>query len=119
MINPKLTADGGEGRVEIGGEVLEGFEAHRKAQQAIANVELGARLRTDAVMRRGGRVRDQRLGVTEIVGNLDQAEGVLQREGAGLAALHLEGDHLSAAGHLPLGDVRLRVVGAAAMQHAR
>ena len=25
--NPKLTADGGEGRIEIGGKVVEGFEA--------------------------------------------------------------------------------------------
>ena len=64
-------------------------------------------------------MRDEALGVAEVVRDLDEAQRVLEAEGAGLAALDLEGDHLAAARHLPLGECGLRMVGAAGVEDAR
>ncbi len=55
----------------------------------------------------------QALGVAEIVGDADQPQGVHEPERALLAALHLEGDHGRAAGHLAGDELGLRVVRAA------
>ena len=39
----------GKRRIEIGGKILDRFKADRQAQHAVADAELGARLRADAV----------------------------------------------------------------------
>ncbi len=58
-------------------------------------------------------MRDQALGVAEIVGNRDDLERILQRKRRVLAALQLEADQRRAAGHLLGDDVGLRMVLAA------
>ena len=50
------------------------------------------------------RVRDEALGVAQVVGDLDQPQRVEAAEGAGLAAFDFERDHLAAARHLLFGE---------------
>ena len=66
------------------------LEPARQPHQAVADAELGARRRRQALMRRGRRMGDQALGVAEIVGDAHELERVLEAERAGLAALDLE-----------------------------
>ena len=42
----------------------------------------------------------------------------MKRKALALAALDLESDHRTAARHLPLGELRLRMIGAAGIEHA-
>src|SRR5262245_51576621 len=60
-------------------------------QQAVADAELGARRRREALVRRGRGMGDQALGVAEVVADADELERVLHAERRGLAALDLEG----------------------------
>ena len=60
-------------------------------------------------MRRRRRVRDERLRVAEVVRDVDDLEGVHQRERLVLATVELERDDRPAAEHLALGEVVLRV----------
>ena len=68
---------------------------------------------------RGGRVRDQALGVTKVVGDLDQRQRIEETERAGLAARNLKGDQVRSGAHLLLDDLRLRMVGAAGIEQPR
>ena len=60
-------------------------------------------------VRGGGRVGDQRLGIAEVVGDVDDLQLVEHLERPVLAAVELEGDDGAAAAHLPLGQVMLRM----------
>ena len=65
-------------------------------------------------MRGGGRVGDERLRVSEVVGDVDQVELVERGIGRLQSALHRDGQHGAAAfGHLRRMDVVMRVVAAA------
>ena len=72
------------------------LEPDRQAHQPVADAELGALRRRQPLMRGGGRMRDQALGVAEIVGDGDQLEPIEEAEGAFLAALDLERDQVGA-----------------------
>src|SRR5262249_34023701 len=60
-----------QGLVDILCEVLERLEADREAQHAVADPELGAGGRLQALVRRRRRVRDDALGIAEVVRDLD------------------------------------------------
>ena len=64
-------------------------------------------------------MRDQALGVAEIIADADEPERVLETERRLLAALDLEGDQRRAAAHLLLHDRRLRMIGPAGIDQAR
>src|SRR6185437_12934180 len=74
--------------VEIGDEVGGILDPDREPHQPVIDAQRGAVFGLQAMMRRRRRMRDEALGVAEIVGNLDQSERVLEAEGAGLAAGH-------------------------------
>src|SRR6185312_2013214 len=86
--------------VEILDYVIRMFESRGEADEAFADAEFGARLRREPLMRGRGGVRDQALGVAEIVGDPRELEPVETAEGARLAALHLETDQRRAGAHL-------------------
>src|ERR1700675_756362 len=88
------------------------FEADRQPHQSVGDADLGA-------MRRRRRVRDQALGVAEIVADADELERVLKTECRLLAALDLEGDQGRAAAHLLLHYRGLRMIGPARIDQAR
>src|SRR5262245_4971931 len=87
-------------------------------QQAIADAELGARRRREALVRGGRGMRDQALGVAEIIADADEPERILDAKRRSLAALDLEGDQGRAALHLPAHDLGLRMVGPAGIDQA-
>src|SRR6187431_2154634 len=78
--------------VEVGDEVAHVLEADRHPDRAVGDAHRGTRLGFEpAVSGRGG-VRRQRLGVAEVVRDVDQGQGVHQRERRWLATVDLEGD---------------------------
>ena len=89
------------------------LEAGREADQSIADAEFGALRGRQPLMRGRSWVRDQALGVAEIVGDADELQGIEEAEGALLAALDLERAQRRSRLHLPGDDVGLRMVGAA------
>src|SRR5690349_9056382 len=88
--------------LEILDQIVDMLEARRVADETLADAELGARFRREALMRGGRRVRDQALGIAEIVGDSRQLQPIEAAEGAGLAALDLETDQRRAGAHLLL-----------------
>src|SRR5690242_15392592 len=104
---------------EIVEQIVDVLEADREPHQPVADAELGALLRRQALVRRRRRMRDQALGIAEIVGDADERERVEEAERAGFAALDLEGDQGRAAGHLLGDDGGLRVVLAARIDEPR
>ena len=77
-------------RQQILDHVVGVLEPGRKPHQPVADAELGALLRRQPLMRRRRRMRDQALGVAEIVGDADELERVEEAERACLAAFDLE-----------------------------
>ena len=61
---------------------------------------------------------DEALGVAQIVGDLDDLQGVGEGEGALLAAGHVEGQHRAAARHLAHGQLVLGMILAGGIEHA-
>src|SRR5580692_8624224 len=106
-------------RHDVLDQVVGVLEAGGEAQEPVADAELVALRRREALVRGGGRVRDQALGVAEIVADAYQLERVLEAEGAGLAALDLERHQGRAAPHLLERHRGLRMVGAARIDQAR
>ena len=99
--------------VQIGDDVLDTLQAYRDPHHAVAQTDGGPALRTHRAVGGGGRVGDQRLGIAEVVGDVDQGQLVENLEGplfaAALRCLKLEGDDGATAGHLPDGQVILRM----------
>src|SRR5437588_4304896 len=95
------------------------LEPGREAHKALADAELGPRLRRQALMRRGGGVGHEALGVAEIVRDTRDLQRVEAAERAGLAALDLEADQRRARAHLLLGERCLRMIGAAGIDKPR
>jgi hypothetical protein len=62
------------------------FEPDRHPHEAVADAEFGALRRRQPLVRCRRRVRDQALGVAEIVADADQLERVLKAERGLLAA---------------------------------
>src|SRR6185436_12461723 len=115
---PHHEASGAKRLVEIGLKILDILKPDGEADAAIDNADLGALLRRQPLMRGGRRVRDEALGVAEIVGDLEDLERVHETEGVTLPTLHLESDHGTAASHLPLGELSLRMIVAPWIEHA-
>src|SRR3954467_4097091 len=95
------------------------LKPRREADEALADAERSAVLRLEALMRRGGRMRDEALGVAEIVRDLGKLELVEHAERRLLAALDLEADQRRAAAHLLLHEGCLRMIGAAGIAQPR
>src|SRR6478609_11788410 len=94
-------------RGQILDQIVRVLQPRREADEALADAERGAVLRLEALMRRGGRMRDEALGVAEIVRDLRQLEFVEHAERRLLAALDLEADQRRAATHLLLHQCSL------------
>ena len=82
--------------VDVGDQVVGAFQPDRDADHAVAEPDRGAALRAHRPVSRGGRVGDQRFGVAEVVGDVDQPQLVQQLEGpflgGALRRVELEGD---------------------------
>src|ERR1700722_569508 len=89
------------------------FETDREPHQSVGDADLGTLRRREPLVRRRRRVRDQALGVAEIVADADELERVLETERSLLAALDLESDQGRAATHLLLHHRGLRMIGPA------
>src|SRR5262249_54126712 len=79
-------------RVQILDQVVGVLESGGEANKAVADPELAACLRRQPLMRRGGGMGDEALGVAEIVGDARELEFVERAERCRLAALDLEAD---------------------------
>ena len=60
--------------VEIADEILGSLQPHRDSHHPVTEPDRGATLRTHRPVRGGGRMRDQRLGVAEVVGDVDDPQ---------------------------------------------
>src|SRR5215471_21350504 len=107
---PQIMSHRREACHEVLDDVVGMLEAGREAQESVADAELGARLRGQALMRGGGGMRDQALGVAQIVADAHELERVLEAERRRFAALDLEGDQRRARTHLAQRDRGLRMV---------
>src|SRR2546429_9555386 len=79
-------------RLKILDQIIGMFEPGREANETFADAEFGARLRCQPLMRRRRGMRDEALGVAEIVGNPRDLQRVEAAERSLLAALDLEAD---------------------------
>src|SRR5215510_15828932 len=104
---------------EVFDDVIGMFQPAREPHQTVADAELRAGGGCEALVRRGRRMRDQALGVAEIVADFDELERILKTERAGLAAGHLECDQSRTRPHLLLRERGLRMIGAAWIKQAR
>src|SRR6478735_11568611 len=73
-------------------QIVAVLEARRESDKAFADAEFGPGLRCKALMRGGGRMGDQALGVAEIVRDTRDLHRVETTERRRLAALDLEAD---------------------------
>src|SRR6476646_5803780 len=69
-------------RQQILDQVVRVLEPGREAHQPVADAELSALRRRQALVGGRGRMRDQALGVAQIVGDADELETVEEAEGA-------------------------------------
>lgn len=69
-------------------------------------------------MRCGRRMRDQTLGIPEIVRDPDQLQRVRHFEGGSFSALEFKCNQRGAARHLPLDTIRLRVIRTSTIDHS-
>src|SRR5436309_7626041 len=99
-VSPEHPLDRGERGNEVFHDIVGMLQPAREPHQSIADAELCARGWREALVRGGRRVRDQALGITQIVADLHERERVLEAERAGLAACHLECDQSRARLHL-------------------
>src|SRR5690349_11508929 len=95
--------------VEIGDEVGWILEPDRQPHQAVVDAQGAPFRRFEAVMGRGGGVRNQALAIGEIVRDEDEPERILEAERTLLAAPDRERHHRAAAAHLPRGERPLRM----------
>jgi len=93
--------------VQVGEQILGAFQSDRDADHGVAQADSGPSFGAHRTVRGGRRVGDQRLGVAEVVGDVDDTQLVEYLEGAlftlTLRRLELEGHDGAAAGHLTLG----------------
>ena len=82
----------GQGPVQVFLYVFGVLQSHRQAHLAVGDAHAGAFFRLQALVRRGGGMGDQALGVAQVVGNVDQLQGVEEAEGALAPAFDVEGD---------------------------
>src|SRR5271165_486804 len=73
-------------------DVVGMLEPDREAYQAVADTEFGALRRSKPLMRRRRRMRDEALGVAEIVADANELERILETERGVLAAFDVERD---------------------------
>src|ERR1700744_6146700 len=106
-------------RLQILDQVVSVLQAGRESDKAFADPEFGARLRRQPLMRGGGGMGDEALGVAEIVRNPRQLQRVERAERRRLAALDLEADQRRAGAHLLLHQGRLRMIGPARINQPR
>src|SRR5450432_736800 len=106
-------------RGEILDQVVGMFEAGGETDEALADAEFGAGLGRQPLMRGGRGMRDEALGVAEIVRDQRQLKGVEAAERRRLAALDLEADQRRAGAHLLLHHRRLRMILATGIQEPR
>src|SRR3569832_2796263 len=95
-------------RRQILDQIIRMLEPGREANESFAEPERGAHLRLQALMRRGGRMRHETLGIAEIVRDFCELQLVEHAECCGLPAFHLETDQRRATAHLLLHQSRLR-----------
>src|SRR5438132_3550765 len=69
-------------------------------------------------MRRGCWVGDERLGISEVVGNVDEAQRVQKTKARLLAAGHVKADEAASVFHLPTRELVLRVARQAGVEYA-
>src|SRR3954452_25470767 len=96
-------------RGQILDQIVRVLEPRREADEALADAQSGAVLRLQTLMRRRGRMRDDALGVAEIVRDLGKLELVERAERRLLAVRDLEADQRRAAAHLLLSQCCLRM----------
>src|SRR5690606_20571866 len=104
----EASSDEAQRLVHILDQILRVLDADGKPQQAVAYAEPRAHLRRQPLMRRRCRMRDEALGIAQVVGNLDDLKSVGETERAFLAALDLDADHAAAQFHLAHGKLMLR-----------
>src|SRR5262245_45469706 len=96
---------------QIAHDVVRVLEPGGEPNQSIADPKFRARFRRQALMRRRRRMRDQALGVAEIVSDADELERVEKPERAGLVATcHFERDERRTTAHLSSYYLGLRVI---------
>src|SRR5260370_26817508 len=76
---------------EVGDDVVDVLEADRDAHGAVVDPKLGALLGADAHVRRRGGMRDQALGIAEVVGDVDELQPVQPLARCPLARPAIEG----------------------------
>src|SRR5258707_14329257 len=106
-------------RLQILDQIVLMFKPGRESDKAFADPEFGARLRRQPLMRGGGGMGDEALGVAEIVGNPRYLQRVEAAERGRLAALDLEADQRRSAAHLLLDQGGLWMIGAAGIDQPR
>src|SRR5947208_7160141 len=82
----------GQPGVEVLDEVVGVFEPGGEAHQTVADAEFGAGCGREPLVRGSGGVRDQALGVAEIVAYLGELARILEAECGRLAAFDIVGD---------------------------
>src|SRR5262249_53787112 len=80
-----------QGPKHVLADVVGVFKPNRDPHQAVADAELGTLRRRKPLMRCCCRMRDQALGVAEIVADANELERVLKAKRAAFAALDLKG----------------------------
>src|SRR5947207_15224488 len=83
-------------------QIVDMLQPRGVADKTFADAEFGARIRRQALMRRGRGMGDEALGVAEIVRDPRQFQRVEAAERSRLAALHLKADQRRARAHLLL-----------------
>src|ERR1700726_172313 len=105
--------------LQILDQIVAMFEAGGEPDKSFADAEFGARIRRQPLVRGGGRMGDEALGVAEIVGNPRDFERIETPERTRLAALDLESDQRRSGAHLLFHQCGLRMIGAAGIDQPR
>src|SRR5215472_13238799 len=105
--------------VEVLDEVAGVFETDGQTNQSLVDAQRLFILRGKFLMRGGRGMSDEALGVAEIVGNLDDAQRILEAERASFSARNNESDQIAAAGHLAAREGVLRMAFEAGVERAR
>src|SRR5262249_19407211 len=105
--------------IQIRLEILDILKPDGEAHAPVEYAKLCALRSVEPLMGSGGGMRDEALGIAEIVADLDDLKRVHEAEGLTLPAFDLEGDHGTTASHLPLGERCLRMIGTPGMEYAR
>ena len=106
------------GLVEIRFEIVDVFETHRQPDQAVADPEVLAFLAAEPLVGRRRRMGRQALGVSQVVGDVDNLEGIEKSKSAVTPVREFQGYDAPAGTHLTHGQFVLRMALKAGVEDA-